>query len=211
MIARTFSCPYKNCKGRIRIEIESENDVINMNEILVRRDKNERLFFGIDSVLPNHPNLNHVILLDTDKIKIKELYTIIAYFLENYNNPNLIVYRTTNGFHIISLNAYPLREYLKICCDLLAYLDRRFVGFLIMDKKATIRISKKEKKENRFRLLYFNEGDYPISKPHLEVFNDLLKLKNRYPEIIKECETFDFGYQYLTYTLPILEKGDNYN
>lgn len=156
---------------------------------------NKRYYLGIDNG-DSHEN-DKVFFVDLDgQILSGESFAKLT----NYFNPiedNLIVYKTLNGYHIISLNFYNNNQLEHLYMDFLkmGLIDLDFLTYVIKNNfRATIRINKKPNEERK--LLYWCIGKKPIHKQYFEIYNAMFFNGKQKPDekILKSSVSVFIGY-----------------
>ncbi len=166
------------------------------------------LQIGITSLLPKD-KFSQVLLFENDNenfILGDFLFSLEQYMNDyriSYRDMHLTIYKSDKGFHMISLNEYPLYQLFKLAFEMSfdKYTCKKQYGYAIRQDSFTLRITEKtlinpktiptyekgtesfDMCESNFKpflekhkpkeIIYHQWGYLPISKPHYEIFKML--------------------------------------
>ena len=140
----------------------------------IQNTKHNIFCFGVQSQLDNN---RHCLFCDIDNNDKNAYDAVKSDLWYRTVRPNILGIKTTNGYWLLSLNAYPERFIIDFMVSNIKILDRRHIGFGIMDKSWTIRLSKRYPEELKPKLIEWQQGEYKISYGHYIIFNELLNNK----------------------------------
>jgi len=136
---------------------------------------------GLDSIIVNNHNDLHILMfdIDTHNIDIDNLisnFRSVVYNVTGNDSINVLIYKTKHGYHLLSLNMYRLIDFINIGLTLETFkipISHKHLTFALGYKKATLRISPKDKDEPKYKFIRWGPGIRKISKGHYIIYNEM--------------------------------------
>lgn len=154
---------------------------------------NKRFYFGIQNKISDN---KYLFFCDCDISLTDET---IKKLCDYFKNANLLIYKTLNGSHIVSLNFYK-RKYVECLYDyvhnVLDVMDRDYYKFARMNNFiTTLRINKKPHEEKRLLAWQYGLYSNKIHKQYYELFKVMLPEIPSLPiEMLEPSLTSFIGY-----------------